>query len=119
MNNFKRFLTPSRLKFNYDCLRTVSCRSPIINNKILFDINKVCKSNSRQLSISSKLNNPNESKSKDKLNLMNFPKVLIPSIFQLMRLRLSIKYNIRTIDPEFTFDSFSVGAKQVNKIKQN
>ena len=102
--------TRSRLKFSYDCSRSVSCLASNSNNKKLLNAKQSSMAaNTRPVSISSKLNSSKGSK----INLMNFPKVLIPSIFDLMKLRLRIKFNMRNIDPEFTYNTFSVGAIHV------
>ena len=102
--------TRSRFKFSYDCSRSVSCLASNSKNKKILNANQSCMvANTRPVSVSSKLNNSKGSK----LNLMNFPKVLIPGIFDLMKLRLRIKFNMRNIDPEFTYNSFSVGAIHV------
>lgn len=46
------------------------------------------------------------------LMLMDMPRILIPSLFELVKIRLKVKFRMMQIDPSFNYSEFSKGTLQ-------
>ena len=49
---------------------------------------------------------------KHPLMLMDMPRILVPNLFELIKIRLRVKFRMMQIDPEFNYSEFSKGALQ-------
>lgn len=66
----------------------------------------------RNITLSSQQLQNERPKSKNPLMLMDTPRILIPNIFELIKIRLRIKFRMMQIDPEFNYSEFSKGTLQ-------
>lgn len=71
------------------------------------------------VSFSNKQNADQQRRNKKPLMLMDIPRILVPSLLDLVKIRLKVKFRMLQIDPNFSYNEFSKGALQVNYLLIN
>ena len=81
-------------------------------SKISKAASRLASSLTRKFSFSSPRAQNERHKSFHPLMLMDIPRILVPSLFELIKIRLKVKFRMMQIDPSFNYGEFSKGTLQ-------
>lgn len=73
---------------------------------------RISLTSSRKFTFSALRSQNERPKSVHPLMLMDMPRILVPNLFELIKIRLKVKFRMMQIDPSFNYSDFSKGTLQ-------